>query len=62
MSNPWQFVKEAKNELTKVVWPSRQATISMTLGVIAISLVVAAYLGAADFGLTKLFEYAVNKR
>jgi preprotein translocase subunit SecE len=62
MTNPIQFIKEAKNELIKVVWPSRQDTIRMTLGVIAISLIVAAILGAADFGITKLFEYAVSKR
>jgi preprotein translocase SecE subunit len=62
MTNPWTFIKEAKNELTKVVWPKRADTIRMTIGVIAISLVVAGILGAADFGLTKLIEYAISKR
>jgi len=62
MINPIQFIKEAKNELVKVVWPSRRETIRMTLGVIAISLIVAAILGAADFGLTKLIEYGITKR
>ena len=61
MTNPIQFIKEAKNELMKVVWPSRRETIRMTLGVIIISVLVAVILGAADFGLTKLFEYAINK-
>ena len=62
MINPWQFIKEAKNELTKVVWPSRRDTIRMTLGVIAISLAFAAILGAADFGLVKLIEFGINKK
>jgi preprotein translocase subunit SecE len=62
MVNPIQFVKEARNELMKVVWPTRQKTINVTLGVIFISLAVALLLGAADFGLTKLFEYAVNRQ
>jgi preprotein translocase subunit SecE len=62
MANPIQFIKEAKNELTKVIWPTRRETIRMTVGVIAISLVVAAILGAADFGLTKLIEYAITKQ
>jgi preprotein translocase SecE subunit len=62
MANPIQFIKEAKNELTKVIWPTRRETIKITLGVIGISLVVAAILGASDFGLTKLIEYAISKR
>lgn len=62
MLNPIQFIKEARNELMKVVWPTRQETIRMTLGVIIICLVVAAILGAADFGLTKLIESAIAKR
>ena len=62
MTNPWQFIKEAKNELTKVVWPKRADTIRMTIGVIIISLIVAGVLGAADYGLTKLIEFAINKQ
>ena len=62
MTNPIQFVKEAKNELMKVVWPSRRETVRITLGVIAISLIVAAFLGAADYGLTKLVEFGISKQ
>ena len=62
MSNPIQFLKEARAELTKVVWPSRKETIRITIAVIALSLSVAVFLGAVDFGLTKLFEYIVNHR
>jgi preprotein translocase subunit SecE len=62
MANPWQFLKEARSELGKVVWPSRRETIRITIAVILISVAVAALLGAADFGLTKLVEYVVNAR
>lgn len=62
MVNPIQFIKEARSELTKVVWPSRRDTIRITIAVVILSLVVAVFLGAVDFGLTKLFEYIVNKR
>jgi preprotein translocase subunit SecE len=61
MINPIQFIKEAKSELMKVVWPSRQETIKVTLAVIALSLSVAVILGLVDFGLTRLFEYIVNR-
>lgn len=62
MINPWQFVKEAKNELFKVVWPTRNDIIRITGVVIAISLVVAVFLGAVDFGLDRLFKYVVERR
>ncbi len=61
MANPIQFVREVRSELTKVVWPDRSRVITITLSVIALSLVVAAFLGAIDFGLTRLIEYGVNK-
>ncbi|HTL39527.1 MAG TPA: preprotein translocase subunit SecE [Methylomirabilota bacterium] len=60
MANPIQFIKEARAELTKVVWPSRKETTRITIAVVALSLVVAALLGAVDFGLTKLIEWIVN--
>lgn len=55
------FLKEVKGELFKVVWPSRQDTIRYTLTVIVFSVVVSAILGAADYGLLKLFEKLLNK-
>lgn len=61
MTNPIQFLKEAKNELLKVVWPSRKEILRITIGVIVLSLAVAAFLGAVDYGLTKLFELVVNR-
>lgn len=51
-----QFFRDVKAEIGKVVWPSRQDSIRYTLMVIVFSLVVAAILGAADFGLLKGFE------
>ncbi|HLC44331.1 MAG: preprotein translocase subunit SecE [Candidatus Doudnabacteria bacterium RIFCSPHIGHO2_01_FULL_50_11] len=51
-----QFLREARTELIKVVWPSRRETAKMTLLVIIFSLTVALFLGAVDLGLTKLLE------
>lgn len=59
--NPIQFIKETKSEMTKVVWPSRQETLRITIAVILMSLAVAAFLGAVDYGLTKGLEWIVNK-
>ena len=43
------FLKEAKAELLKVNWPSKQQTINYTLTVIGISIAIALFLGALDY-------------
>jgi preprotein translocase SecE subunit len=57
----FQFLSEVKNELAKVVWPTRAETFKYTLTVILFSIGVAIILGAFDFGLLKLFEILVTK-
>ncbi len=54
------FLKEVKEELLKVVWPTRRETVMYTLTVIVFSAVVALILGFADVGLIKLFEKIIN--
>ena len=52
------YVRECREELKKVTWPSRQQVVSDTLVVIGISLFAAAFFGAVDFGLmTALSRY-----
>jgi len=56
----FNYVRESRDELKKVVWPSRKETIKYTLIIIGISLSVAAFLGIIDFllniGLDKLIS------
>jgi len=49
MNKVIQFIKEAKAELLKVNWPTKQQTINYTIIVVAISLVVAGFLGGLDY-------------
>lgn len=57
MANPIvDYLQGAKSELKKVQWPTRQEVINHTITVIIISLVIAAFIGAADFGLSALLE------
>jgi len=52
MANPLiSYIKESKEELKKVTWPSRQQVIRDTLVVIGISAVIAVFFGAIDTGL-----------
>lgn len=50
------FVKEARVELKKVTWPTREQTVRYTVAVIAMSAVMALYLGGLDF----LFQFILN--
>ncbi len=61
MSKIIQFFRDVKNELFKVVWPTRVQTIRYTITVIVFSLAVAAILGAVDYGLLKGFQAILNK-
>lgn len=61
MTKVLQFFRDVKSELYKVVWPSRQDTVRYTITVIAFSIGIALVLGAADYGLLKLFEYLINR-
>jgi preprotein translocase subunit SecE len=61
MKNPLSFLKESKDELTKVVWPTRKQTIEMTIVVIVVVLIVSFYLGGIDYLLTKGMTYLLNK-
>jgi len=47
---------ESRAELKKVLWPTKRQTLNHTLMVIGISLGLAIFLGAIDFGLNKLLE------
>lgn len=51
-----QYLKESKDELKKVSWPTRKETWKQTWVVIGISLGVAAFLGIWDF----FFNYALE--
>jgi preprotein translocase subunit SecE len=54
------YFKGAKEELSKVVWPSRQTTINHTLMVIGVSVAVAIFLGVIDLGLSKVVENLIK--
>jgi preprotein translocase subunit SecE len=45
---PVKFLKEVIAELKRVTWPTRDETIKLTAVVIAISVLVGAYIGTLD--------------
>jgi len=51
-----QFLREVRVELSKVTWPSRKDTIASTSVVLVIVILIAAFLGIVDLGLSKLMR------
>jgi len=45
------YIKESKEELKKVAWPSREVIIRDTVVVLGLSAAVAAFFGVLDYGL-----------
>ncbi|MDY6990655.1 MAG: preprotein translocase subunit SecE [Thermodesulfobacteriota bacterium] len=55
-----QFLREVKIELKKVTWPSKKETIASTAVVIILVIIVSAFLGIVDFGLSSLIRFVLQ--
>ena len=56
MAKVFQFFKESRAELKKVVWPTRDDVVSSIKVVIISTILVAVILGLLDLGFTELFR------
>jgi preprotein translocase subunit SecE len=55
------YFKEVRIELKKVIWPTRENVVRMTIIVFAISAIVAIYVGGLDVVFTKMLERLVSR-
>ena len=55
-----QFLKGAKAELKKVTWPTPKQALASTSVVIVVVILVSAFLGIVDFGLTKTIKLVLG--
>jgi len=58
----WEFTKEARQELRKVVWPTRKETTQMTLVVVAMVIIVSLFLWVVDWGLLAAVKALTGQR
>ncbi|MDD5416217.1 MAG: preprotein translocase subunit SecE [Candidatus Daviesbacteria bacterium] len=61
MPNIFNFLREVKEELVKVTWPSQEQTIRYTVLVILVAAVVGLFLGGLDYILTAITAFLLNK-
>ncbi|MBR4569667.1 MAG: preprotein translocase subunit SecE [Candidatus Riflebacteria bacterium] len=56
MAKIFQFFKESRAELKKVVWPTKADVLSSIKVVIISTIIVAIILGLLDLGFSQLFR------
>jgi preprotein translocase subunit SecE len=56
-----QFLREVKNELRKVTWPSRKDALSGTAIVLIAVFIIALFLGIVDSGLSNLIKWVLGR-
>ncbi|MDA8217318.1 MAG: preprotein translocase subunit SecE [Dehalococcoidales bacterium] len=54
-----RFIRDTRSELRKVVWPTREEAIRLTLIVILVSVAMGALLGGVDYLFKLFFETLV---
>lgn len=60
MPNIINFLKEVKEELSKVSWPTKEQTVRYTILVIVVVISVGALLGGLDYVLTSFTAFLVG--
>ncbi len=56
----WEFMREARNEVRKVVWPTRKETVQTTSIVIAMVTIVAIFLWLLDMFLAWIIRLFIG--
>lgn len=46
------YLRDSFEELKKVTWPTRKQTINYSLAVVALSILVAVFIGGLDYGFS----------
>lgn len=56
-----RYIRETRAELRKVVWPTREEAINLTIIVVAAILAMSVFLGAIDYVLTVIFRFFIAR-
>ncbi len=59
-TSPALFVRQVKQEVSKITWPSRAETMQGTIAVIVICLILAAFLFAVDSVFANVIRWIIG--
>jgi len=55
-----ELLRDVRQELRKVEWPSRDQASKLTMAVLGLSAAVGVFLGGVDYVFQELFKFIVN--
>jgi preprotein translocase subunit SecE len=58
--NLGEYIQETRSELRKVVWPTRQEALNLTIVVLAVTLAMTVILGGVDWVFSQLFSFILS--
>ncbi len=56
MANPLKYVQQVRNEVSKIVWPTRKETMTTTLMVFIMSAIVALFFFLIDTATSSILD------
>jgi len=60
MTAPRRFLKEARSEFDKVIWPNREQAIRLTIIVIIVSAICGLMISGLDYLFSNLVEMLIR--
>ncbi len=54
------YLEQSRNELRKVVWPTRKEVTTTCVAVLVLVFIMALFLGLVDFGLSRLVTFILS--
>lgn len=55
------YIRSSFEELTKVVWPTKNQAVRLTIIVLVFCLLMAMFLAAVDYGFGYLYDYIIKR-
>ncbi|MFQ5595133.1 MAG: preprotein translocase subunit SecE [Anaerolineae bacterium] len=55
-----RYIKATRSELRKVVWPTRDETVNLTIIVLIVTIGMSVFLGILDFLFAQAFELIIR--
>ncbi len=56
MASPAEFIRQVKQEGTKVTWPSRRETLMSAIMILIVVVIFSGFFFAVDFGISSLVK------
>ena len=56
-----RFFRDMRNELRKVIWPTKEQLVKSTISVLAICLIIGAVIWVCDAVFAKLMEWTLSR-